>query len=88
MATPVLVTAYGSSGVTATTTYSATVTTAQAYAYPYEGKAFGVVQVPSLTVAPSSGSPTSISSDASTASTSSRGSGTTFTVSLNCRISQ
>jgi hypothetical protein len=53
MATPVVVTAYGLSGVTATTTFSATNTLAQAYAYPYEGQAFGVAQVASITPAAS-----------------------------------
>lgn len=53
-ATPVVVTAYGSSGVTATTTFSATVTNAQAYAYPIDGFAFGVAEVPSITSAASS----------------------------------
>jgi len=53
-ATPVRVTAYGSSGVTATTTFSATVTNAQAYAYPIDGYAFGVAEVPSITSAASS----------------------------------
>ena len=38
MATPVIVTAYGTAGVTATTTFSATDTQAAAYASPYEGK--------------------------------------------------
>ncbi|TVY35113.1 hypothetical protein LOCC1_G007601 [Lachnellula occidentalis] len=42
------VTAYGTSGVTATTTFKATVSDAQAYAYPLEGYAFGVAAVASI----------------------------------------
>lgn len=57
-ATPVLVTQYGSEGVTATSTFSATVTNAQAYAYPFDGFAFGVAEVPSITSASSSASST------------------------------
>ncbi|TVY91601.1 hypothetical protein LAWI1_G003937 [Lachnellula willkommii] len=45
---PVPVTAYGSSGVTATTTFVATATNAQAYAHVLEGYAFGVAQVASI----------------------------------------
>ncbi|TVY37334.1 hypothetical protein LSUB1_G004744 [Lachnellula subtilissima] len=45
---PVPVTAYGSSGVTATTTFVATVTNAQAYAHVLDGYAFGVAQVASI----------------------------------------
>ncbi|KAK0101162.1 hypothetical protein ONS95_012858 [Cadophora gregata] len=47
MATPVLVTAYGSSSVTATSYFTATVTNAQAYAYPIDGYAFGVAEIES-----------------------------------------
>ncbi len=47
-ATPVVVTAYGPSGVTATTTFSATVTNAQAYALVIEGFAYGVAEVASV----------------------------------------
>ncbi|KAL2067671.1 hypothetical protein VTL71DRAFT_15767 [Oculimacula yallundae] len=49
MATPVLVTAYGSAGVTATSYFTATVTNAQAYAYPIDGSAMGVAEIPSKT---------------------------------------
>jgi hypothetical protein len=48
MATPVRVTAYGTAGVTATITWTATVTNAQAYAYPIDGFAFGVAAQKSL----------------------------------------
>lgn len=44
-----MVTAYGSVGITATTVFVATVTNAQAYAYPMDGYAFGVAEVPSIT---------------------------------------
>ncbi|KAH9217513.1 hypothetical protein DL95DRAFT_386361 [Leptodontidium sp. 2 PMI_412] len=47
MATPVLVTAYGSSSVTATSYFTATVTNAQAYAHPIDGFAFGVAEIES-----------------------------------------
>lgn len=47
MATPILVTAYGSSSVTATSYFTATVTNAQAYAYPIDGYAFGVAEIES-----------------------------------------
>lgn len=47
MATPVLVTAYGSASVTATSYFTATVTNAQAYAYPIDGYAFGVAEIES-----------------------------------------
>jgi len=50
-ATPVIVTQYGNASVTATITFSATVTNAQAYALPYEGYAYGVAEVPSITSA-------------------------------------
>ncbi|TVY69039.1 putative GPI-anchored cupredoxin [Lachnellula suecica] len=53
------VTAYGSSGVTATTTFAATVTNAQAYAYPIDGYAFGVAQVKSITPTAAAASSTS-----------------------------
>ncbi|CAG8957023.1 hypothetical protein HYFRA_00012503 [Hymenoscyphus fraxineus] len=53
MGTPVIVTAYGSSGVTATSIFSAPDIHAAAYASPYEGFAYGVAQVPSITAAPS-----------------------------------
>jgi hypothetical protein len=50
-ATPVIVTQYGNASVTATVTFSATVTNAQAYALPYDGYAYGVAEVPSITSA-------------------------------------
>jgi hypothetical protein len=50
-ATPVIVTQYGNASVTATITFSATVTNAQAYALPYDGYAYGVAEVPSITSA-------------------------------------
>lgn len=67
MATPVLVTAYGSAGVTATITFSATTSNVQAYAYPYEGFAFGVAEVQSLTT-PASSSTSSSAAPSSTTS--------------------
>ncbi|CZS93015.1 uncharacterized protein RAG0_03496 [Rhynchosporium agropyri] len=46
--TPVLVTAYGSVGVTATSYFTATVTNAQAYAHPIDGYGMGVVGIKSI----------------------------------------
>ncbi|KAI6715324.1 hypothetical protein JHW43_002174, partial [Diplocarpon mali] len=48
MGTPVKVTAYGSSSITATSWWTATVTNAQAYAYPIEGYASGVAELKSI----------------------------------------
>ncbi|KAH7310009.1 hypothetical protein BKA65DRAFT_442142 [Rhexocercosporidium sp. MPI-PUGE-AT-0058] len=71
MATPVLVTAYGSSGVTATSYFTATVTNAQAYAYPIDGFAFGVAEIESKITpgASTSTNPPSISATNSAAAT-------------------
>lgn len=70
MATPVRVTAYGSSSVTATSLFTATVTNAQAYAYPLEGFASGVAEVQSITSSGrSSATSPSSSSGASAAAT-------------------
>ncbi len=72
--TPIIVTAYGSSGITATTTFSASVTNAQAYAYPIEGYAYGVAQVPSITAE-------------ATATASASAAATIYTVSIDHTIS-
>ncbi|KAG4440569.1 hypothetical protein IFR05_003936 [Cadophora sp. M221] len=64
MATPVLVTAYGSSSVTATSFFTATVTNAQAYAYPIDGFAFGVAEIESKITSASSSPTVSASSSA------------------------
>jgi hypothetical protein len=82
MATPVVVTAYGLSGVTATTTFSATNTLAQAYAHPYEGQAFGVAQVASITPAASGSGPGIIAATGSPSipASESIAAGTTYTV--------
>jgi len=48
MGTPVLVTKYGLESVIATITFEATDISAQAYAHPIEGTAFGVKVVQSL----------------------------------------
>jgi hypothetical protein len=48
-ATPIIVTQYGSASLTAITTFSTTVTTAQVYAYPYDGYAYVVAEVSSIT---------------------------------------
>ncbi|KAG9235696.1 hypothetical protein BJ875DRAFT_264352 [Amylocarpus encephaloides] len=80
----VQVTQYGSSGVTATSTFMPTVTNAQAYAYPYEGYAFGVQQVISIVSGESTtiavASSTASSTAAAAAATSSAGSGATHTI--------
>ncbi|CAM6002919.1 unnamed protein product [Sphagnum balticum] len=68
-ATPVLVTAYGATGPTATITYSASATDAQAYALPIDGFAYGVAEVASLGTAATTG--TASSSLASSTPTSS-----------------
>lgn len=49
MASPKIVTKYGYSDVLATVTFSATDISAQAYAYPIEGFAYGVKVPESLT---------------------------------------
>jgi hypothetical protein len=89
-ATPVMVTAYGSSGVTATTTFSATVTNAQAYAYPIDGFAYGVAEVISLdsmvsvtTTSASTSSTTAASGTLSSANTSSTSNSSMTYVSAN-----
>jgi hypothetical protein len=77
-ATPVIVTAYGATGPTATITYSASATDAQAYAFPIDGFAYGVAEVASLGTAATTG--TASSSSVSSTSTSSAAA-TTYTVS-------
>lgn len=81
LGTPVVVTAYGTAGVTATTTFAATDTQAAAYASPYEGYAFGVAQVASITSATSSGA--TATSTASSSSGIVAATGQTYTVSHN-----
>lgn len=69
-ATPVIVTKYGESGVTETAAFTASVTNAQAYAYPIDGYAFGVAEVASITSAiTSTASSTSSVPSTSTSST-------------------
>lgn len=82
-----LVTAYGSTAVTATITFSPSVTNAQAYAYPIEGYAFGVAQNP-IIGSTTTGGVQNTSSTASPSATASAtaGAGTTYTVSLLRRI--
>ena len=68
MATPVQVTQHGLSSITATSTFSATDTLRQAYAYPYEGFAYGVPQIPSIEVSNTATTTTSSSGSSSTGS--------------------
>ncbi|KAH8670406.1 hypothetical protein BGZ60DRAFT_430848 [Tricladium varicosporioides] len=81
MATPVTVTQYGSASVTATMIFTATVTNAQAYAYPLEGTAFGVAQLGSISTSQSAASKTAGSSASTTASAASASGTVTYTVS-------
>ncbi|KAH6673020.1 hypothetical protein B0J14DRAFT_512963 [Halenospora varia] len=82
MATPVTVTQYGSASVTATMIFTATVTNAQAYAYPLEGTAFGVAQLASISTSRSAASATASSSASTTASGASASGTVTHTVSV------
>ena len=77
MGTPVLVTKYGLESVIATITFEATDISAQAYAHPIEGTAFGVKVVESLS-APASATPNPTLTSNPSATTS--GPATTYTV--------
>lgn len=66
-----LVTAYGSSSVTATSYVSYTVTNAGAYAYPIDGFAYGVAELASLSTTVTNGVVSSTSGSATSGATSS-----------------
>jgi len=77
MGTPVLVTKYGKSSLAATITFDPPDESAQAYAHPIEGTAFGVKVVESLS-APASATPNPTLTSNPSATTS--GPATTYTV--------
>jgi hypothetical protein len=68
---PIKVTQYNDVSIQASSIFTATDSLAQAYAYPYEGFAFGVAQLASTTASttPASSSPTSAAPTASSTST-------------------
>jgi plastocyanin len=80
MATPVQVTKYGTASVLATTTFSATDAFQQAFAYPYEGFAFGVAVAPSIADASTTSSSSSTSSSVPSATGTNSAATTTYTI--------